>query len=78
MGAFGYEGTLAIRDQAMAENVKWLVGENYPGQKIILWAHNGHVGYHNFPFANRKTFNGRSTYDMVGTHLKQMLALLHK
>ncbi len=32
------------RDRAMAENVRWLVEEEFPGQKIVLWAHNGHVG----------------------------------
>lgn len=31
-----------LRDRSMAENVEWLLGHN-PGQKIILWAHNGHV-----------------------------------
>jgi erythromycin esterase len=33
----------AERDAAMAENVRWLLEEAYPGQKIVLWAHNGHV-----------------------------------
>jgi erythromycin esterase len=32
------------RDRAMAENVGWLVEEAMPGQKIVLWAHNRHVG----------------------------------
>jgi len=31
------------RDRAMARNVEWLADEKYPGQKLILWAHNGHV-----------------------------------
>ena len=31
------------RDQSMAENVKWIL-DNNPGAKIVLWAHNGHVG----------------------------------
>jgi len=35
---FGY----SFRDQSMAKNVKWLLQQN-PGQKIVLWAHNGHV-----------------------------------
>lgn len=33
-----------VRDRAMAENVKWLADEVFPKQKIVLWAHNGHVG----------------------------------
>jgi erythromycin esterase-like protein len=32
------------RDRAMAENVCWLIEEGFPGQKIVLWAHNGHIG----------------------------------
>jgi erythromycin esterase len=34
----------ADRDRAMAENVSWLIEEAFPGQKIVLWAHNSHVG----------------------------------
>ncbi len=33
----------AERDAAMAENVRWLFEAKFPGQKIVLWAHNGHV-----------------------------------
>jgi erythromycin esterase len=40
-GLFGYA---ASRDQSMAENVRWLAEQKFPGQKIVLWAHNGHVG----------------------------------
>lgn len=31
------------RDFAMAQNVKWILDQN-PGARIVLWAHNGHVG----------------------------------
>jgi erythromycin esterase-like protein len=31
------------RDEAMAENVAWLAHQ-YPEERLILWAHNGHVG----------------------------------
>jgi erythromycin esterase len=37
-------GGLHERDRAMADNVRWLVEERFPGEKIVLWAHNGHVG----------------------------------
>lgn len=30
------------RDRCMAENVAWLT-RAYPGERIILWAHNGHI-----------------------------------
>jgi hypothetical protein len=33
----------AIRDEAMADNIAWILEHN-PGAKIVLWAHNGHVG----------------------------------
>jgi erythromycin esterase len=32
------------RERAMADNVRWLLEKGFPGQKIVLWAHNGHVG----------------------------------
>lgn len=32
------------RDPEMAENLKWLANRMYPGRKIIVWAHNGHIG----------------------------------
>lgn len=30
------------RDRSMADNVAWLA-QQYPGSKLVLWAHNGHV-----------------------------------
>jgi erythromycin esterase-like protein len=38
----GPDGGVAARDQAMAENVLWLLEQN-PEAKVILWAHNWHV-----------------------------------
>jgi erythromycin esterase len=32
------------RDEAMAGNAAWVVGSAYPREKIVLWAHNAHVG----------------------------------
>jgi erythromycin esterase-like protein len=32
----------AIRDECMAQNVKWILDHN-PKARIVLWAHNGHV-----------------------------------
>lgn len=34
------------RDQQMARNLTWLARERFPGRKIIVWAHNGHVLRH--------------------------------
>ncbi|MFO0874126.1 MAG: erythromycin esterase family protein [Phycisphaerales bacterium] len=36
-------GGSGIRDESMAANIAWLLEQN-PGEKIVLWAHNGHVG----------------------------------
>ncbi len=33
-----------LRDRAMAANVRWLTEQKYPGEKVVLWAHNAHVG----------------------------------
>jgi len=32
------------RDESMARNVQWILEHSPPKTKIILWAHNGHVG----------------------------------
>jgi erythromycin esterase len=39
LNASGY-----ARDLYMAENVQWQVGELKPGTRMIIWAHNDHVG----------------------------------
>jgi erythromycin esterase len=33
----------SYRDEMMARNVEWLAREAFPNEKIVLWAHNGHV-----------------------------------
>lgn len=44
-----HEGLLVqayeVRDKNMAENVKFLVNELYPEDKIIIWAHNLHISH---------------------------------
>lgn len=37
------QATLEMREQAMAENIKWLAEVAFPDEKIVLWAHNFHV-----------------------------------
>lgn len=34
---------VSIRDLQMANNLIWLAEKAYPGKKIIVWAHNGHI-----------------------------------
>jgi erythromycin esterase-like protein len=47
------------RDQSMADNIKWILDQN-PGAKIVIWAHNGHVG---------TSANG---YEPMGAALRKM------
>jgi len=35
------------RDSLMSVTLQWLTEEIYPGKKIILWAHNGHISKNN-------------------------------
>jgi erythromycin esterase len=37
----GNEGS--VRDAQMAKNLIWLAEKAYPGKKIVVWAHNGHI-----------------------------------
>lgn len=32
-----------VRDRSMAENVRWILNQEGPNAKIVIWAHNGHV-----------------------------------
>jgi len=32
------------RDEILAGNVEWLAGHAFPGEKMVVWAHNMHVG----------------------------------
>jgi erythromycin esterase len=52
------------RDEAMAENVSWLLNQAEPQAKMILWAHNAHVQ------TAAWTFRGTS-YAPMGVHLRQ-------
>lgn len=42
-----------LRDEYMAENVKWIIDHEYEtgNDKIMLWAHNGHISYY-YAFTN--------------------------
>jgi erythromycin esterase len=54
-------GGFAARDAAMAENVTWLAETRYPGAKLALWAHNGHI-------ASQSSGSALAT---MGEHLRQ-------
>jgi erythromycin esterase len=38
-----YNATEIRRDARMADNLRWLAERIYPGRKLIVWAHNGHI-----------------------------------
>lgn len=38
-----YEGCIALRDQAMADNTRWIMDNEVPGKRVIIWAHNFHL-----------------------------------
>ncbi|GAO42503.1 erythromycin esterase family protein [Flavihumibacter petaseus] len=39
-----YHQSFNARDVQMADNLRWLATKKYSGEKIIVWAANGHVG----------------------------------
>src|SRR6185503_19340611 len=51
----------AVRDRAMADNLRWIAEVAEPGARIVAWAHNGHV-------ANAVTFT-----PWMGSHLEKEL-----
>lgn len=38
-----FRNYIRLRDRMMADNLTWLAEVLYPGEKIIVWAHNGHI-----------------------------------
>lgn len=55
---------LALRDEAMADNVKWLL--NYEGEttKVIVWAHNKHI-------RKTTTLSAKESYPSMGQRLSE-------
>ena len=43
------------RDALNARNLRWLISKGYPGQKVIIWAHNAHVMNAYYEAPNFKT-----------------------
>ena len=42
MALMGPEGA-SVRDRAMAENIRWILEQEGPDSKMVVWAHNAHV-----------------------------------
>jgi erythromycin esterase len=45
---------VSVRDAQMAKNLIWLAEKAYPGKKIIVWAHNGHIAKGMGPLAGSR------------------------
>ena len=56
------KGGFWARDQYMAENAAWLLTQGGPDAKIILWAHNGHVGIDAVYWKGISPYMGSITY----------------
>ncbi len=57
-----YEPTKPVihyyRDKQMAKNIEWLATQKYPQEKIIIWAHNGHISKNfGYDYASSKQEN---------------------
>ncbi len=61
----GLAGGDQVRDAAMAENIAWLHANADGGAKMVLWAHDGHIG-----IANRIQDDEAPVITM-GMHLRQ-------
>jgi erythromycin esterase len=59
---FSQPNNFAVRDLYMAENVVSLLEQRGPGSKVVVWAHNGHVG---------TTAYAGHDYPSMGVHLRQ-------
>ncbi len=57
----GAPGDFAVRDSAMAANIRWVFEHEGPGTKMVTWAHNGH--------ASTQSFNN---FANMGMHLRKM------
>lgn len=58
-----------IRDLAMADNLTWILDDQLPGRKAVVWAHNAHIS--RAPFTMPDAFDG-TLVDMI-YHLSDRL-----
>ncbi|MFD1176982.1 erythromycin esterase family protein [Paenibacillus puldeungensis] len=66
----------SYRDQAMINNLEWLMKTVYPGKKVILWAHNDHLAKNTSKIDNAQTDkNGTTKWIKSFTSMGE---LLHK
>lgn len=65
------EQRIPRRDQYMAENAGWAAGPEGSGRKVVLWAHNGHVG-------NRQPWMGSHLVRTYGSGYRIVGFSLHR
>ncbi|MCO6480752.1 MAG: erythromycin esterase family protein [Phaeodactylibacter sp.] len=56
---------IASRDEAMAENIGWLLAQRPPATRMIIWAHDSHISRGESPDSLYNYFQGNS----MGAHL---------
>jgi erythromycin esterase len=57
-----------LRDEMMADNARRLIEESYSGQKVILWAHSGHLSMWPGPSGSNVTM-GTRLHDRFGSQM---------
>ncbi|WP_162224222.1 erythromycin esterase family protein [Halorussus salinus] len=60
----------AVRDAAMAENVRWIL-DHAPGERLALWAHNGHVTTGTGMFGHGDEGGTATSPTTMGDHLRR-------
>lgn len=58
-----FQNAYSFRDSSMTNNIRWIT-ENHGNGKIMLWAHNGHIGKGSFS-------DDFKTGNWMGTHLQK-------
>lgn len=70
-----YKGHLSFyRDVAMADNISWILSQQKPGARILVWAHDYHISRGDHTDNNMNIYNGIS----MGSHLSKKYKTLYK
>jgi erythromycin esterase len=67
---------LTVRDRQMAANLKWISEHYYPGEKIIVWAHNYHVAKNTYDAMGPKSGRHLSMGNFLFQDLKEQMYIL--
>ncbi|MFN7974610.1 MAG: erythromycin esterase family protein [Acidobacteriota bacterium] len=71
------EGSVLVRDRAMADNVAWIREREGPDAKVLLWAHNGHVSREEDAMAGGSAM-GAHLHRMYGVDFVSFGLLFHQ